>query len=103
MLSSRSKGLVKLALTRGDNPAAGIATGGVSAADEAHWRTVYDEFIRVRAECGEGPQALAFDRFRLKLLKNREQLLEKYRCRTVKFQVYVKDGKAALKATPVKG
>ncbi|MFL5301969.1 MAG: MXAN_5187 C-terminal domain-containing protein, partial [Anaeromyxobacteraceae bacterium] len=83
-------------------PAAGIATGGVSAADEAHWRTVYDEFVRVRAECGEGPQAVAFDRFRLKLLKNREQLLEKYRCRTVKFQVYVKDGKAALKATPVR-
>jgi hypothetical protein len=29
-------------------------------------------------------------------------LVEKYSCRTVRFQVYVKDGKAALKATPVK-
>jgi hypothetical protein len=26
----------------------------------------------------------------------------KYNCKSVKFQVYVKDGKAALKATPVK-
>ena len=58
--------------------------------------------MRVREECGEGPQGVAFDRFRQKLLKNREQLLEKYRCRSVKFQVYVKEGKAALKATPVR-
>ena len=36
------------------------------------------------------------------LRKNKEQLVAKYNCRTVKFQVYVKDGKAALKATPVK-
>ena len=34
--------------------------------------------------------------------KNKEQLVQKYACRTVKFQVYVKEGKAALKATPVK-
>jgi hypothetical protein len=37
-----------------------------------------------------------------KLRKNKEQLMQKYSCRTVKFQVYVKEGKAALKATPVK-
>ena len=37
-----------------------------------------------------------------KLRKNREQLVQKYACRTVRFAVYVKDGKAALKATPVK-
>ena len=36
------------------------------------------------------------------LRKNKEQLVAKYNCRTVRFQVYVKDGKAALKATPVK-
>jgi hypothetical protein len=28
--------------------------------------------------------------------------MTKYACRTVKFQVYVKENKAALKATPVK-
>jgi hypothetical protein len=83
--------------------AAAVPAAGASPdADEAHWRAVYDDFVRVRAECGEGPQAVAFDRFRQKLAKNREQLVEKYRCRTVKFQVYVKEGKAALKATPVR-
>jgi hypothetical protein len=29
-------------------------------------------------------------------------LIAKYQCRTVRFQVYEKDGKAALKATPVR-
>jgi len=28
--------------------------------------------------------------------------VQKYGCRTVRFQVYVKDGRAALKATPVR-
>ncbi|HEX8698361.1 MAG TPA: MXAN_5187 C-terminal domain-containing protein, partial [Myxococcaceae bacterium] len=37
-----------------------------------------------------------------KLRKNKDQLMTKYACRTVKFQVYVKENKAALKATPVK-
>jgi hypothetical protein len=37
-----------------------------------------------------------------KLIRNREQLVKKYQCRTVRFQVYEKDGKAALKATPVR-
>ena len=39
--------------------------------------------------------------------KNKEQgeeatLVAKHNCRTVRFSVYVKDGKAALKATPVR-
>ena len=30
-------------------------------------------------------------------------LMDKHGCKTVKFQVYIKDGKAALKASPVRG
>ena len=37
---------------------------------------------------------------RAKLAKNRDALTQKYACRTVRFQVYVKNGKAALKALP---
>jgi hypothetical protein len=70
--------------------------------EERHWEQTFDEFLRVRDECGEGSEGLTFDRFRLKLEKNKETLVQKYGCRTVRFQVYVKDGKAALKATPVK-
>jgi len=37
-----------------------------------------------------------------KLLKNRQQIVEKYNSRSVRFQVYVKQGKAALRAVPVR-
>jgi hypothetical protein len=70
--------------------------------EESHWRQVYDEFLRTRASCGEATEGLAYERFRAKLEGNRATLVAKYSCKTVKFQVYVKDGKAALRATPVK-
>lgn len=69
---------------------------------EAGWRGVYDEFLRARVTQGEAVDGVTWDRFREKLRKNRNLLAEKYACRTVRFQVYVKDGKAALKATPVR-
>jgi hypothetical protein len=73
-----------------------------SQEEERHWEQTFDEFLRVREECGEASDGLTFDRFRVKLEKNKETLVQKYGCRTVRFQVYVKEGKAALKATPVK-
>ena len=72
------------------------------AGEEEHWREVFREFIRVRAECGESTQGLAYERLRAKLESNRAALMAKYGCRTVRFQVYVKEGKTALKATPVR-
>ena len=69
---------------------------------EASWRGVYEEFLRARVTQGEAVDGVTWDRFCEKLRKNRNLLAEKYACRTVRFQVYVKDGKAALKATPVR-
>ena len=71
--------------------------------DEVHFKEVYDRFIDLRRRCGESTDELAFERFLSKLTRNRENLIKKYNCRTVRFQVYKKDGKAALKATPVGG
>ncbi len=70
--------------------------------DEKHFHEVYDLFIATRKECGEPVADLTYERFLGKLKKNREQLISKYNCRTVRFQVYVKAGKAALKAVPVR-
>jgi hypothetical protein len=42
------------------------------------------------------------DKFTAKLQSNREQLVSKHGCRTARFTVYVKDGKAAIRAVPVK-
>jgi len=84
-------------------PAPGRATPPPAGEDpEALWRGVYDEFLRVRAAQGEVVDGVTWDRFRDKLRKNRDLLVHKYACRTVRFQVYVKEGKAALKATPVR-
>jgi hypothetical protein len=81
-----------------------VAPGGAAAEhpEEEHWRSVYDDFLRVRGECGEPPDGVPYDRFRQKLQKNHDALMQKYGCRTVRFQVYVKEGKAALKASPVR-
>ena len=78
------------------------AEGGLDAADQVHFKEVYERFIEMRKQCGETTQDLGFDRFLAKLTRNRESLVKKYACRTVRFQVYEKDGRAALKATPVR-
>lgn len=74
----------------------------VEETDEEHWRSIHSEFLRVRGQCGEATEGLAYERFRPKLEKNKLQLVERHGCRTVRFSVYVKEGKAALRATPVK-
>jgi hypothetical protein len=80
----------------------GAARDGVNAADEAHYKEVYDKFVQTRLECGEDTSDLTYDRFVAKLLKNRQQIVEKHKAKSVRFQVYVKEGKAALRALPVR-
>lgn len=71
-------------------------------ADEQHFREVYEQFVQTKKECGESTAGLAFDRFVQTLRKNRDQIVQRHGARTVRFTVYKKDGRAALKATPVK-
>jgi hypothetical protein len=82
--------------------AAPVSVPGPEADEETHWQQVFQDFLRTRASCGENAEGLTYERFRQKLEGNKAQLVAKYGCKTVRFQVYVKDGKAALKATPVK-
>lgn len=70
--------------------------------EEAHFQDVFQQFLATRAQCNEPSDGLTFDKFAVKLRKNKDQLVQKYNCKSVRFQVYVKDGKAALKATPVR-
>ncbi|WP_043429653.1 MXAN_5187 family protein [Cystobacter fuscus] len=80
----------------------GTGAGAVALTEEQHFQEVFREFVQTRDQCGEPQDGLTYDKFVAKLRKNREQLVQKYACKTVRFQVYVKEGKAALKATPVK-
>jgi len=90
----------------GQRAAANLArAGGAPSAepdDGPQYRAIFDEFVALKRRCGESTDNLTFDRFLTKLRANRDALIAKHRCRAVKFQVYVKDGKAALKASPVR-
>ncbi|QRN94578.1 cell division protein FtsK [Archangium violaceum] len=77
-------------------------SGAIAWSEEQHFQDVFREFVATREQCSEPNDGLTYDKFVAKLRKNKEQLVQKYACKTVRFQVYVKEGKAALKATPVK-
>lgn len=80
------------------------ASGQHSAAPDpaAEWHQVYEEFLRTKRECGEATEGLTFDKFQHTLKKNRDALVQRHGCKRVKFSVYVKEGRASLKATPVR-
>jgi hypothetical protein len=75
---------------------------GRPPADEAEVKKVFDEFYKTKVACGENVQNLTFERFKATLKKQEEAIRERTRCKKVEFRVYVKDGKAALKASPIK-
>lgn len=74
----------------------------VAADPEAEWRAVYEQFVLTKQQCGEPTDGFTYDKFRQTLIKNREALVSRHGATEVKFSVYVKDGRAALKASPVK-
>ncbi|HEY3822417.1 MAG TPA: MXAN_5187 family protein [Polyangiaceae bacterium] len=79
------------------------ATGEHRAADDtALWVAVYEDFIRTKKQCGEATDGLTYEKFSHTLKKNRDALIQRHGCKRVKFSVYVKEGRASLKATPVK-
>jgi hypothetical protein len=89
------------ALLRAARDSSQILPNPVDDALETEFRQVYRDFIETKQACGEPIDGITYDKFSGKLKSNRQQLISRYACKTVKFQVYVKDGKAALKATPV--
>ena len=69
---------------------------------ERHYRAVYDEFVALKKKCGEPTTGLTFEKLLTTLRKNAETIKAKHDVDEVRFTVYEKAGKAALKATPVK-
>jgi hypothetical protein len=70
--------------------------------ETAHFHEVYDQFVEMKKRLGEPTAGLTYDRFEITLKKNRDAIVEKHGVSTVRFTVYDKGGKAALRATPVK-
>lgn len=72
-------------------------------ADEAHYREVFEQYVATRRQCGESTAELTFDKFCVTLRKNCEQIMtSRPDAASVRFSVYVKEGKATLKASPTK-
>lgn len=71
-------------------------------AETRHFREVYDEFVTMKQACGESVEGLTFERLLKTLEKNAATIKTQHGVSEVRFRVYEKNGKAALKATPIK-
>ncbi|MDW8361602.1 MAG: MXAN_5187 C-terminal domain-containing protein [Myxococcales bacterium] len=69
------------------------------SAEERYFREIYEQFLATKRQCGESVAGLTFDKFAQTLRKNKEQIAARHGAAEVRFTVYVKDGKAALRAT----
>ena len=69
---------------------------------EDRLQRVYQDFINARRFCGESVDGLAYERIRAKLLAEAPKIAEKAQTSRVDFQVVIRDGRAVLKAVPVK-
>jgi len=67
--------------------------------EETEWKAVYEQFLALKEQCGEPTAGMTFEKFKTTLNRNKDALLQRG-ATAVKFTVYVKEGKAALKATP---
>lgn len=70
--------------------------------EDPELRAVYRDFLETRETCGESTEGLTWDKFVARLLQTKAQVQKQQNCTEVKYGVYVKDGKAAIKVTPVK-
>jgi hypothetical protein len=74
---------------------------GSSLIDErAEWQQVFEDFVALKQANGEPTEGFTYEKFQGTLQKHRDAITSKFNCKRVKFSVYTKDGKAALKATP---
>ena len=74
----------------------------VSANSElAEWHAVYNDFVGLKQQCGENTDGFSYEKFEQTLKKKTDELLTRHGAKRVKFSVYVKEGKAALKASPI--
>jgi hypothetical protein len=82
-------------------PVAEAVEGEAEVDEMTEWQKVYEEFLAVKTQCGEPTTGMTFEKFKSTLQRNKDALVQRHGVTRVKFTVYVKDGKAALKASPV--
>jgi hypothetical protein len=83
-------------------PAPGSHASGGGDPDQMHFTQVFEDYLALRQKCGESIVGLSLEKFVAKLQSNREQIVAKHGCKSAQFTVYEKDGKAAIRAVPVR-
>jgi hypothetical protein len=86
----------------GAEPSKSFALFATPAEEQAHWRDVFESFVTERKKNSENTEGLTFEKLSVTLERNKKALVDKTQCRAVRFAVHTKDGKAALRATPIK-
>ena len=84
-----------------DEVSLAAVTGGNDR--ESYYKRIYDEFVETKVACGENTDGFTYEKFAKKLRKQSDTLLARAEVTDVEFSVYVKDGKAALRAKVIKG
>jgi hypothetical protein len=74
----------------------------VAPQGEGEWPGIFDKFVQTKVQCGESIEGFTYEKFRETLLRNREAIVTRHSAQEVRFTVYVKEGRAALKASPVR-
>ncbi len=69
---------------------------------KAQFEKVFAEYVALRKQLGEPVDKLSKEKFFANLTQNRQRIMQKFQCRDVKFTVFNKNGKASVKATPIK-
>jgi hypothetical protein len=75
--------------------------GRAEPSELEEWQSVFQDFVSLKQQCGENTDGFSYEKFELTLKKKNEELLTRHGAKRVKFSVYVKEGKAALKASPI--
>ena len=82
----------------GAAPAAGAAAPAASGED-----ALFADYVGARTTTGQGAAGLTREKFAALLRQQEEAIRAKFGAARVSFRVVVEDGRAKLKATPVKG
>ena len=69
--------------------------------EEITYRTVYDKFMQARETCGQSAD-LSYDAVKDSLQKQVRSIKSQYRVEKVKFRVAIENGKAKMKAIPIR-
>ena len=69
-------------------------------AQEAGMRTLYNDYLKARKDCGQGTE-MNYREVRAALRNQAQTIQNKEACKDVKFKVKVKGGKASITAIPI--